>query len=88
MIYNPLNTELLGWRLTSDHYKPIKPNQNGWLWCDEIGLWLGVIEHDFPRAVGPIKTPRFFHKNGQLVLTQLEAAVQVRHKAEVALIYK
>jgi len=83
VIYNPFLQELLGWRLTgSKHYKPIKPNENGWLWCDEIGLWLGVIEHDFPRAVSPVKTPRFFDKNGQLLLTRSEAEAQRALMAE------
>ena len=83
VIYNPFLQELLGWRLTrSKHYQPIKPNENGWLWCDEIGLWLGVIEHDFPRAVRPVKTPRFFDKEGQLVLTRLEVEAQARREAE------
>jgi Uma2 family endonuclease len=82
VIYNPYTEELLGWRLTSNHYQPIKPNQDGWLWCEEIGLWLGVIEHNFPRAVSPVKTPRFFDKNGQLVLTRSEAEAQARRKAE------
>lgn len=84
VIYNPHTQELLGWRLIANHYQPIQPNQDGWLWCEELGLWLGVTEHDFPRAVGPVKTPRFFEKNGQLVLTRAEAEAQARHLAEEA----
>jgi Uma2 family endonuclease len=77
VIYNPLTKELLGWRLTrSNHYQAIKPNEKGWLWCEEMGLWLGVIEHDFPRAANPVKTPRFFDENGQLLPTRSEAQAQ------------
>jgi Uma2 family endonuclease len=77
VIYNPFLKELLGWRLSrSNHYQPMKPNKEGWLWCEEIGLWLGVIEHHFPRAISPVKTPRFFDQNGQLLPTRSENEAQ------------
>jgi len=73
VIYNPMTEKLSGWRLTSGYYKPIKPNENGWLWSEELGLWLGIVEHNFLRAPGLLKTPRFFDKSGQLLLTGKEA---------------
>jgi len=66
--------------LSTQHW----PNEQGWLWCDEVGLWLGVVEHQFPRATSLVKTPRFFHKEGQLVLTAKEAEACARRAAEAA----
>jgi Uma2 family endonuclease len=82
LVFNPYNDELLGWRLQGGHYCAMKPNEQGWFWCEEVGLWLGVIDHEFPRARGVIKTPRFFHPDGQLVLTRQEVETQRAKVAE------
>jgi Uma2 family endonuclease len=82
VIYNPQTDQLQGWRLTNKRYQPIKPNQDGWLWLKEVDLWIGVVEHQFPRARGTLKTPRFFDQNGQLLPTAKEAEAQARRAAE------
>ncbi len=74
MVYDPVTDHLQGWRLKGKRYRAIKPNKKGWLWSEELGLWVGIIDYHFPRAKGAIKTPRFFAKDGQLILTLAEAA--------------
>lgn len=80
-VYNPDSAELRGWRLEAGHYVPIKPNEQGWLWCSELDLWLGVVDQRFPKHPEPMKTPRFFDPQGRLLPTRAEAAAQ-RAEAE------
>jgi Uma2 family endonuclease len=40
----PQVERLMGWRLTGGRYEPIVPNERGWLWSEELGLWLGPWE--------------------------------------------
>ncbi len=90
MVYNPETEELKGWRFDNkNHYQTIMPNQEGRLWCDEIGLWLGIAEYQFFKNRKAVKTPRFFDSHGQLILTRDEAETQradketqARRKAE------
>ncbi|MCP4698980.1 MAG: Uma2 family endonuclease, partial [Gammaproteobacteria bacterium] len=49
VIYNPETEELSAWRLSGGRYTPIKADARGWVWSNELGLWLGVVEHDFPK---------------------------------------
>ncbi|MCP4700977.1 MAG: hypothetical protein GY862_29600 [Gammaproteobacteria bacterium] len=74
VVYNPDTEEFKGWRLTNKCYQPIIPDKEGKLWCDEIGLWAGLSEYRFSGDQKPVKTPRFFRKDGQLVLSRDEAA--------------
>jgi Uma2 family endonuclease len=70
---------LLGWQLSNRHYVPIAPDERGWLWSEELQLWLGpwrgiymAEEHTWLR---------FYHPSGQLVLLPDEAA-QLRAETE------
>jgi Uma2 family endonuclease len=81
VVYDPETEKLRGWRLTRGQYVPMKPNEQGWLWSIELGLWLGVVEHKFVEQARPVKALRFFDEQGQLLLTQAEAAEQ-RAEAE------
>jgi Uma2 family endonuclease len=72
VVYNPHNNKLQGWRLVENRYQAIEPNQKGQLWCDEMGLWLGVVSYQFFKDLETVKTPRFFDKNGQLIPTRDE----------------
>jgi Uma2 family endonuclease len=82
MVYNPKTKQLRGWRLVTNRYVPIQANEHGWLWCNELGLWLGLGEYDFLDGAGLVKTPRFFDKAGQLVLTEKETEAEARRAAE------
>ncbi|MCP4699819.1 MAG: Uma2 family endonuclease, partial [Gammaproteobacteria bacterium] len=68
------------WRLSGGRYTPIKADARGWVWSNELGLWLGVVEHDFPKFRA--KTPRFFDKAGKLVPMATEAEAENRRNAE------
>ena len=76
LVYDPDTEGLRGWRLAAGRYEPITPNEQGWLWCNELGLWLGVADYQFVEQAGPVKVLRFFDETGQLVLTEAEAAAQ------------
>lgn len=81
VVYNPRTEIFWGWQLTSNGYELMPFNEPGWLWCNELGLWLGLGEYDFLDGAGLVKTPRFFDKEGQLLLTEKEAEAQ-RAKTE------
>ncbi len=71
--YDPATQEFKGWRLSGEmEYQPITPNERGWLWSQQLGLWLGPWqgEHFGIQATWL----RFYDPQGQLVLLQKEAA--------------
>ena len=82
IVYNPATEELWGWRLSAGRYLPIEPNEQGWLWCDELGLWLGVVDHKFVEQTSPVKVLRFFDETGRLLPTPAEAEAETRRRAE------
>ncbi len=69
--YDPDMHELHGWRL-SGHYKAIEPNERGWLWSEELGLWLGIWQGEYLGFNLPWL--RFFDDNGKAIPTFGEAA--------------
>ena len=77
--FDPTAEELIGWRFTSGHYEPIDPNEQGWLWSEEMDLWLGVWQGEFQRT--DTLWLRFYTPEGQPVPTLAEAEAQ-RAKAE------
>jgi hypothetical protein len=65
---------LMGWRLHGRHYQEIAPDERGWLWSEELGLWLGAWHG---RYMGREHTwLRFYHADGSLVLLPDEAEKQ------------
>jgi Uma2 family endonuclease len=77
--YDPDSRQLEGWRLVSKRYQPIAPNERGWLWSEQLGLWLGTWEGTFQnqREVWL----RFYDEQGRLVPIGEEAERQ-RAEAE------
>ena len=65
---------LRGWRLLGGHYQPIAPDERGWLWSEQVELWLGkwtgVYQRDMTTWL------RFYTPEGELVLTPDEAAAR------------
>ena len=86
-VYTPNTTELLGWRLQVGRYEPIVPNKKGWLWSEELGLWMGVAEHRFSKYNQAVYVLRFFNEAGSLVLTKAEAE-SYRADAQTAIVLK
>jgi len=68
-------TSLQGWHLNADSgYQPISPNEQGWLWCETLKLWLGTwtgnVEGDETSWL------RFYDDSGNLVFLPEEAEHQ------------
>ena len=85
-VYNPFDpTSLAGWHLNAQRrYDALEPNEQGWLWCETLGLWLGNWEGRVQRepAVGTCPWLRFYNAAGSLVLLPEEAAVERAEQAE------
>lgn len=81
LCYNPQTEELVGWRLQAGHYVEIQPNERGWLWTEELELWVGTWWGEFlDRSAN--RWLRFFDSEGNLVLTGREAEAEARRAAE------
>jgi Uma2 family endonuclease len=85
--YDVETRELAGFRLREGRYVPIEPNEQGWLWSQELGAWLGVWEGVYQGRHYPWL--RLYYADGTLVPTQAEAERQraeaERQRAEEAL---
>ena len=46
-IYDPFSKVLEGWRLIKRRYVRIEPNDRGWLWSEELELWVGTWQSEF-----------------------------------------
>ncbi|MCP4351998.1 MAG: Uma2 family endonuclease [Desulfobacterales bacterium] len=66
---------LSGWRLdTRGRYKAIKPDKRGWLWSEELNLWVGCWSGSILRDDNVWM--RFYTPEGELVLTSGEQEAQ------------
>jgi Uma2 family endonuclease len=87
-IYDPFDPgSLQGWSLDgSQHYQPIVPNEQGWLWCEPLGLWLGNWEGCIRRepSNSTCHWLRFYDASGQLVLLQDEIAQAAQQEVQAA----
>lgn len=76
---------LQGWHLdASQRYQEIVKNDQGWLWCQTLGLWLGSWEGQLRRepATGTCAWLRFFDRQGTVVLLPEEMAQQEKQRAD------
>ena len=62
--FDPNGLELAGFLLVGGQYQPLAANAQGWLWSQQLELYLGVQNGQL----------RFFMKEGQLVSTPTEIA--------------
>lgn len=77
--YDPDQRQLIGWRLNANQYAVIDPDPRGWLWSEQLGLWLGAWEGDY---LGEDNVwLRFYTADGVLVATERERAVQAEQEA-------
>jgi hypothetical protein len=72
--FHPETLEFQGFRLMGGQYQPLEPNAQGWLWSQQLELFLGVHESQL----------RFFTPENQLVPTPEERAEVAQQLAEVA----
>jgi Uma2 family endonuclease len=79
-LYDPETRELEGLRLAEGTYRPIMPADNGRLWSEQLGvflgLWHGVVERRDDDWV------RLFRSDGSLIPIEAEAAWQRAEAAE------
>ncbi len=61
--FDPYTLEFQGFHLMNGEYQAIQPNEQGWLWSEQLQLYLGILEEKL----------RFFTQAGELVLTPEEA---------------
>lgn len=75
-VFDPFNPDSLqGWQLDANLlYQPLASNENGWLWCETLGFWLGIWEGTIDRETAPWL--RFYDQQGNLVLLPEEAQRQ------------
>jgi Uma2 family endonuclease len=69
--FDPESLEFEGFTLISGQYQPIAPNPQGWLWSQQLGLYLGLSANKL----------RYFTPEGELVPTPAEAAQQAENRA-------
>jgi Uma2 family endonuclease len=83
-VYHPFDPQSLqGWHLGGRGYEDIPRGDRGWLWCETLGVWLGVEEGTVQRETAPWL--RFFRPDGSLILLPEEEVQQERQRAEAAL---
>jgi len=74
-VCDPNNPSLLkGWTLINRRYKSLSANEQGRLYCESLGLWLGVWQGKIENSQG--NWLRFFDADGNVVLLADEAADQ------------
>ncbi|MEM8544400.1 MAG: Uma2 family endonuclease [Cyanobacteria bacterium P01_H01_bin.119] len=89
-VFNPFDpSSLEGWRLDlAQGYQPLSPNEQGWLWCESLGLWLGTWEGSINREPvnGVCQWLRLYDAQGNLMPLPEEAekqrAEQEKQRAE------
>lgn len=69
--FSPENLEFAGFKLHLGQYEAIEPNAQGWLWSEELGLFLGVWEGEL----------RYFSLDGTLIPSPAEVAEAERQNA-------
>ncbi|MEB3149763.1 MAG: Uma2 family endonuclease [Sphaerospermopsis sp.] len=71
-LFDPYNSEFVGFQLVHAQYQPIEPNAQGWLWSQELELYLGVQDNQL----------RYFTAQGELLPTPEELVQQEKQRAE------
>lgn len=66
--------EFAGFRLVDGRYQMLQPNLQGWLWSQQLELYLGIHEEKL----------RFFTAESQLLPTLTEVAGDERRQKELA----
>jgi len=70
--FDPQSLEFEGFELVRGKYRELKANEQGWLWSEQLELYLGIHEEKL----------RFFTREGELVATPEETAIVQQQRAE------
>ncbi|OUL30182.1 Uma2 family endonuclease [Nostoc sp. 106C] len=75
-VFDPFDSNSLqGWRLDVNfRYQPLVANEQGWLWCETLGFWLGTWDGTIDRETA--LWLRFYDREGNLVFLPEEAEHQ------------
>ena len=79
---DPDTRQLEGLRLSDRSYQPIQPDENGRLWSEQLGVFLGLWHGQEDGRTGA--WVRLFRPDGSLVPTPEEQAEAERQRAEAA----
>ena len=80
-IYDPAEQKLQGWRLNNQQrYVEIEPNDKGWLYSEQLGLWLGNWAGKYQGKAEVYL--RFFEEDGNLVPAAEERAEIERQRGD------
>jgi len=72
--FDPYTLEFAGFNLVDAKYQPLQANEQGYLWSEQLGLYLGIHQ----------QLLRLFTADGQLVSIPEEAAAQAQEAAAQA----
>lgn len=73
--FDPKTLEFVGFHLVDGEYQAIEPNPQGWLWSQQLGLYLGIQDSKL----------RFFTAEGNLIpLPEEDAQYQVEQERQRA----
>ena len=78
--YDPFTGEFFGWTLKDGAYIALEPNANGWLWSNQLQLWLGLARCVFLNLEDVYL--RFFTPEGGMVGSFAEAAQADAERAQ------
>ncbi|NER47336.1 MAG: Uma2 family endonuclease [Symploca sp. SIO1A3] len=70
--FDPQTLEFMGFELVRGTYRQLPANDRGWLWSEQLELYLGIYEQKL----------RFFTSEGELVPTPEEAAIEQQQRAQ------
>lgn len=70
--FHPDTLEFKGFSLVGGRYQPLEPNEQGWLWSQQLELFVGVYESKL----------RFFSPQGQLISTPEERVELAQQQAQ------
>jgi Uma2 family endonuclease len=70
--FDPVSLEFKGFHLVDGEYQPLEANDRGWLWSEQLNLFLGIENGQL----------RYFTPEGELLPTPQELAQQETKRAE------
>jgi Uma2 family endonuclease len=73
-LYDPLTFQLEGFRLVDGVYQPLELDERGWMWSEELGLWLGLWQGKFRESQWTWL--RLYTSDGKIAPRYDEAAIQ------------
>lgn len=80
-LYDPETQKLEGFRLAGRAYQPMTPDDRGWLWSEQLGVFLGILHGVYDGLEED--WVRLFRPDGSLVPTSEELADAAFQQGEV-----